>query len=72
MPNRHFDFEINNLDDVTEHLDALWYEFNQLVEALSARQQCTDPPDTCGGTLPSRRRPGQAGRRKPSSKKAKR
>lgn len=49
MPNpRHFDFEINNFDDVTEHLDSLWYEFNELVEALNARQPCTNPPDTCG------------------------
>jgi hypothetical protein len=48
MANRHFDFQINNLDDVTEHLDALWYEFNELIGALSSRQKCTDPPDTCG------------------------
>jgi len=48
MPNRHFDFEINNFEDVTEHLDSLWYEFNKLVEALGSRVPCTDPPDTCG------------------------
>jgi hypothetical protein len=48
MPTRHFDFEINNFDDVTEHLDALWYEFNELIGALGSRQPCTDPPDTCG------------------------
>jgi hypothetical protein len=44
---RHFTFEINDLDDVTDHLDSLWYEFNQLAEALE-RQPCTNPPDTCG------------------------
>ena len=48
MPSRHFNFEINNFADVTDHLDALWYEFNKLVEALGSRQPCTDPPDTCG------------------------
>jgi len=45
---RHFDFEIKNLNDVTKHLDALWYEFNKLIKALNSQQPCTDPPNTCG------------------------
>jgi hypothetical protein len=77
MPNRHFDFEITDFDDVTEHLDALWYEFNAIVQALSTKialpPECTDPPDTCGGSIhQSRKRPGRSRRTKRSAKKAKR
>lgn len=44
-----FEYEIRNFNDVRDHLDALWLEFNQLVAALgSIPPVCGDPPDTCG------------------------
>jgi hypothetical protein len=43
-----YDFEVNNFEDVRDHLDALWYELNKLIAALSSRHQCGDPPNTCG------------------------
>jgi hypothetical protein len=73
MPDRHFDFEINNLADVTEHLDALWYEFNQLTEALNSRNPCTNPPDTCGvQSEQQQKRGGKKGHTKYYVKKSKR
>jgi hypothetical protein len=74
MPDRHFDFEINNLDDVTEHLDSLWYELNELINAVSSRAPCTNPPDTCGfqGGEQQQKRAGKKGYAKYPVKKTKR
>lgn len=44
-----FDYEINDFDDVRDHLDALWSEVNAIVAALSSVPPvCGDPPNTCG------------------------
>jgi hypothetical protein len=43
-----FGYEVNNFNDVRDHLDALWYEFNELVGTLNSLQECSDPPTTCG------------------------
>ena len=72
MPSRHFNFEINNFEDVTDHLDALWYEFNKIAEALGSLVPCTDPPDTCGVLgAQQQKRPNTKGQFKRPVKKAK-
>jgi hypothetical protein len=63
-----FDYEVSSFSDVVEHLDALWYEFNELVTAISARQVCSDPPNTCGAAQSKKRRPGKTRTAKPARK----
>ncbi len=64
MPSRHgFTYEINDFDDVRNHLDALWYEFNKLCQHLAISQPCSDPPSTCQSTQSGRKRPSQAAKR---------
>jgi hypothetical protein len=62
-----FEYEVNNFDDVRDHLDALWYEFNQLV---GPSQGCTNPPDTCGFQEKAKA-PAKRGQRKRPVKRAK-
>ena len=66
-----FDYEVNSFSDVRDHLDALWFEFNELVSALSSRSVCGDPPNTCGAEQP-RKRPGKTTKTKRPVRKAKR
>jgi len=48
MAKRHgFTYKVTNFQDVQDHLDELWYEFNKLCEHLALSQPCTDPPNTC-------------------------
>ena len=48
MASRHgFTYNITSFKDVQDHLDAIWYEFNQLCKHLALSQPCSDPPDTC-------------------------
>ena len=66
-----FHFEVNDYDDIRDHLDALWYEFNELVGTLSARDKCTNPPDTCSFSEKPKA-PAKRGQRKSPVKSAKR
>jgi hypothetical protein len=58
-----FKYKVNSFKDVVAHLDALWYEHNELVAALSTAKQCGDPPLTCGtenlGKSKSRKQPAR-------------
>jgi hypothetical protein len=63
-----FDFDVESFSDVRDHLDALWYEFNELVTALNSRQVCGDPPNTCGAQQTSRRAPKAKSAKRPAKK----
>jgi|GEM_PF-3590276 len=45
---KKFKFEISNLDDVVEHLDALWEAHNTLCKLTAQPTGCIDPPSCCG------------------------
>lgn len=48
MASRHgFTYKITSFQDVQDHFDAIWYEFNKLCAHLALSQPCSDPPDTC-------------------------
>ena len=67
---KRYDYEINDFEDVRDHLDALWYEFNKLVSALSSCNPCTNPPDTCA-FYEKPKRPAKQGQQKRPVKSAK-
>jgi hypothetical protein len=47
-PPRKFKFEIHTLEDVVEHLDALWDVHNKHCEITVSSTGCIDPPSCCG------------------------
>ena len=58
---KKFHYSVNDYDDVRDHLDALWTEFNKIVRSLRTCAPCTDPPDTCGSyNKPKKRKRAQA------------
>jgi hypothetical protein len=65
---KRFNFEVNDFDDVRDHLDALWYEFNKLIAVLSSRKVCGDPPNTCGFHEKPKRASRRGRRRSPVKK----
>ena len=61
-----FQYKVASFKDVVAHLDALWYEHNELVAALSMPKRCGDPPLTC-----EKEKPGKSKSRKQRARKAK-
>ena len=59
-----FKYKVNSFKDVVAHLDALWYEHNELVAALSTAKQCGDPPLTCDSASPDKGKSGKQPARK--------